>query len=563
MEVEGGKITGTLTIEDGGTVNVYNGVVLDFDISPLSPGNDALVNDLSRIKEKGTPTFTVTARPGQATGVYRLAGGAAGFSSSLTVKCANEADVSITVGDNYVAGGGQAYALALEGGQLLLTVRDLDTTPPDKPVASASTTAPTNQSVTVTAKFSDDSVMKQYSTNNKTWKSYTKGIKMTDNGNLWFRGIDEAGNASEVTAYEVTNIDKVAPDAPNLTLSGDSVSHEVILHATWDKDDAVCRYAVDGAAAMHEYVEPLRIDKHTRIHFQTEDAAGNETDLRLELMFGRVTGVWSDKYFARNCIVEGMELEPLEGMNIIGDVFNGSDDSTSLVLTDDDNGDALFLDDLYSASPDISAKARISQVNMIIAGAGDDVIDLTSVRFQCADKGIAVQGGDGNDLIWANNNGTFLFGDAGDDRIVGGGSTDVIAGGSGNDTLHGGGGNDYFCFGGYWGDDTVEQLDGHGALLWFDGVKREDLSLSADAADNAVLSCDSGSVTLLGVRHDDVAASFDAGGNRLSNNILLQFGDSGLDEEFQAFADTLRNVGAFKEFTSDRIFDDQYRGTLA
>ncbi len=437
MVVNGGKVTGILTIEESGAVSVTKGVI-DFDISPLSPGNAALVNDLSRIT--GTPTFTVTAKSGQATGDYLLAEGAADFSSTLTVKCAKEADVTLSVGDRYVAGSTQAYALALDGGQLLLTVRELDTTPPEKPVATADITAPTNKDITVTATFSDDSVKREYSLDGNEWLGYDKGIVMEANGTVWFRAADEAGNVSEAS-YEVANIDKVAPDAPDFRLTGDSASREVILHASWDKDDAVCRYAVDGAATMQEYVEPLRFSEHARIHFQTEDAVGNQNDLRMELMFGRVTGVWRNGYFARNCIVEDMELEPLEGMNIIGDVFNGSDDSTSLVLTDDDNGDALFLDDLYSASPDISAKARISQVNMIIAGAGDDVIDLTSVRFQCADKGIAVQGGDGNDLIWANNNGTFLFGDAGDDRIVGGGSTDVIAGGSGNDTLHGGGGN--------------------------------------------------------------------------------------------------------------------------
>ncbi|MBO4345501.1 MAG: hypothetical protein J5833_07085, partial [Victivallales bacterium] len=401
------------------------------------------------------------------------------------------------------------------------------------------------------------------STNKKTWKSYTKGIKMTDNGTVWFRAVDEAGNVSEVTAYKVTNIDKIAPDAPDFHLTGDSVSHEVILHAIWDKDDAVCRYAVDGAEPLQEYVEPLRFGEHTRIHFQTEDAVGNKSDSRLELMFGRVTGVWSDRFFAYNCMVEGIEAKPLEGMNIIGDVFNGTDDGTLLLLTDDDNGDALFLDDIYSASPDISTKARISQVNQIIAGAGDDIIDLTSVRFQFTEKNIAVHGGDGNDVIWANNNGNWLFGDVGDDRIVGGAGFDVIAGGAGNDVLHGGGGGDYFCFGGNWGDDTVEQLDGFVTLLWFDGVVREEMSLTADAAGNAVLSCDSGSVTLLGVMHEDVSASFDAGNNKLSDNVLLLFGDSGLDEESRAFADKMCAIGAFKESTGDIIFDDKDRGMLA
>ena len=222
-------------------------------------------------------------------------------------------------------------------------------------------------------------------------------------------------------------------------------------------------------------------------------------------------------------------------MNIIGDVFNGSDDSTILLLTDDANGDALFLDDIYSNSPDVSTKARISQINEIIAGAGNDVIDLTSPRFQFADNGITVQGGDGDDVIWANSGGCRLFGDAGDDRIVGGS----------------------------WGDDIVEQADGGMALLWFDGVEREDLSLSADAAGNAVLSCGSGSVTLQGVRRDDVAASFDAGGNMLTAGIALQFGDNGLDEQKRLVADALRNVGAFKESTSDRIYDDMDRGMLS
>ncbi len=557
MEVEGGKITGTLTIEDGGTVRVNNQVVLDFDISPLSPGNAALVNDLSRIT--GTPTFTVTARPGQATGVYRLAGGAAGFSSTLTVKCAKEADVTLRVGDECVEGDNLGYALAVTDGQLLLTV--IDITPPEKPVATADITTPTNQDVTVTATFSDDSVKRKFSLDGNEWQDYEQGIVMEDNGTVWFRAADEAGNVSEAS-YEVTNIDKIAPDAPTFHLSGDSVSHEVILHAIWDKDDAVCRYAINGAATMHEYIKPLRFSEHTRIHFQTEDAVGNKSDSRVELMFGRVTGVWSDRFFAYNCMVEGIEQVPLEGMNIIGDVFYGTDDATLLLLTDDANGDALFLDDIYSASPDVSTKVRISQVNEIIAGGGDDIIDLTSGRFSSS-NGITVQGGDGNDVIWANDNGNWLFGDAGDDRIVGGADTDIIAGGLGNDILNGGGGDDYFCFGGNWGDDTIEQLDGGRAMLLFDDVKKKDMSLSADAAGNAVLSCDSGSVTLSGVRHDDVSASFDDDDLKLSDNLFIVFGDSDLNQDFQSFADMLHHIGAFQESTSDIIFDDKDRGMLA
>ena len=102
-----------------------------------------------------------------------------------------------------------------------------------------------------TATFSDDSVKREYSLDGSEWLDYEQGIVMEDNGTVWFRAADEAGNVSEAS-YEVANIDKVAPDAPDFRLTGDSASREVILHAIWDKDDAVCRYAVDGAANMQE-----------------------------------------------------------------------------------------------------------------------------------------------------------------------------------------------------------------------------------------------------------------------------------------------------------------------
>lgn len=70
-------------------------------------------------------------------------------------------------------------------------------------------------------------------------------------------------------------------------------------------------------------------------------------------------------------------------------------------------------------------------------------------------------------------------------------------------------------------------------------------------------------MTLQGVSHDDVAAAFDAGSKMLTAGIALQFGDNGLDEQNRLVADALRNVGAFKESTSDRIYDDMDRGMLA
>ncbi|MBR4673488.1 MAG: hypothetical protein IKP00_03405, partial [Victivallales bacterium] len=500
----GGTHSGSLLIAEGGVVSAYSDATIDFTVAEQKNRNIPLVNHYDYIHfDEGSPSFTITVTGGEEYGRYALAGFASAFNSTVTVKTTTGKQMgSLTVNGDAFDYDAKTYSLAKDGYTLVLDIK-ADITPPEAPVATADTTASTNQDVTVTATFSDDSAKKQYSLDNNEWLDYEHGIVMGDNGTVWFRSMDEAGNVSEVESYEVTNIDKEPPAEPAFRLSGDSASREVILSARWDTDDARCFYALEGEA-MEEYKDPLRFSEDTRVHFQTRDAAGNETDRRLELMLaGSPTGVWGGNYFAYNCTVAGVELEPLEGRNIIGKVCHGSND-TILLLTDDDNGDAFFLDDIYSAAPDIATKARLSQVNQIIAGAGDDIIDLTSVRFDYANNGISVQGGDGNDVIWANNDDNWLFGDAGDDRIIGGNDVDVIVGGAGNDILHGGGGNDIFCFGGSWGNDTVEQLEGGIAWLWFDGVEREELHFKVDdETGNAILYCDSGSIKLGGTKYDN------------------------------------------------------------
>ena len=119
----------------------------------------------------------------------------------------------------------------------------------------------------------------------------------------------------------------------------------------------------------------------------------------------------------------------LAGKNKIADVFSGSADASILVLTDDANGDALFVDDIYTASGN---QTRFSQINEIKAGAGDDIVDMTSERYAYT------------------------------------GSEITIHGGSGNDSMHGGGGNDIFTFGDDWGSDTVKQLASGSVTVWFE-----------------------------------------------------------------------------------------------
>jgi len=65
----------------------------------------------------------------------------------------------------------------------------------------------------VTAEFSDDSVKKQYSLDGgETWQDYDEGgVIIIINSTVLFRGVDEAGNTSEITSFVVENITQVVP----------------------------------------------------------------------------------------------------------------------------------------------------------------------------------------------------------------------------------------------------------------------------------------------------------------------------------------------------------------
>ncbi len=117
-------------------------------------------------------------------------------------------------------------------------VTNIDKVPPVLPTASADITVPTGGSVTVSAVFSDDSAQRQYSLDGRNWTVYSDGVVMSDNGTVYFRGIDEAGNISEVASYAVTNIERTTP-APTVSpvdvaaggFSG-GASTEVLKHDT-------------------------------------------------------------------------------------------------------------------------------------------------------------------------------------------------------------------------------------------------------------------------------------------------------------------------------------------
>jgi Ca2+-binding RTX toxin-like protein len=271
----------------------------------------------------------------------------------------------------------------------------------------------------------------------------------------------------------------------------------------------------------------------------------SKADASDDMFFASPNGTWGESYYAKHTGTVGdwagtKEIVSAGGKGRIQDLFFGSADPSTLYLTDLENGDALFLDDVYTGLPEEIREntARLFRLQRIAAGAGDDIIDMTSQQFEYSGGDFLISGGDGDDIIWANRGRNRLFGDAGNDRIVGASSDDVIIGGIGDDAMHGGGGSDIFTFCDNWGADTVEQLSAGLVTLWFasgDESHWDDATLTYTDGDN--------SVSVSGI---------------VADKVTLKFGDDGSD-----LYRTLASGGSFAEFSSKRVFEEYAQGDLA
>jgi autotransporter passenger strand-loop-strand repeat protein len=713
-------ITGKMLFESGAQVHVSAGSIINFDLTQTSIGAAALLNDHSVLI--GAPSYTLTVNGTPDTGMYTLADRVSVFTGVIAVmNTTGEQLGSLLVGQKLKIDDTE-YTLNVINGSLTVTVTPVDSIPPEMPVATADITTPTNGEVLVTAEFSEDSVICEYSLNGKNWSTYPGGVLFGSNRKVYFRGIDAAGNISEVAEYEVTNIDRTAPNKPSVSVDVTTPTNRgVTVSAKFDEDSSTKEYSFDGEdwltytdailcaknetvsfrgideagnvsevvsievnnidseapsdpaglkayvvdqsvvllwnastdnSGVKEYVVKYTLDGEVFTvrtsgtnyvlnnadvgsyswSVQAVDFAGNESamtageaftvsssvspafqpytieyssdnfehtirltvttpalntfrlpggtyqmrvkqagssewaagdpliaeefddapqliqsdaDGNADVFFVNAAGTWESGYVAQHFgSVDDwsgtQEQATLFGKNKLVDIIEGSTDANVLLMTDDENGDALFVDDIYSDSPNKLglSQSRIAQIDEIRAGAGDDIVDMTSQRFEYVGDGLTIRGGEGNDVIWANKGDNRLFGDAGNDRIVGASGNDVIAGGIGNDRLHGGGGNDVFTFCDNWGADTVEQLETGSITLWFasgDKTKWDADTLTYSDGDNRV--------KVSGVTAEQVT---------------LRFGNDGSDQ----FA-ALSGMGAFFDSTSERIFEESGKGMLA
>lgn len=180
-----------------------------------------------------------------------------------------------------------------------------------------------------------------------------------------------------------------------------------------------------------------------------------------------------------------------------------------------DNG--LFeLGEVVAAPFDPNLKHNIPS-NVIFGESGNDVVvgaNFSDVIFGGTGND-HIYGLDGRDVLFGGgNNGKQNYKDQGRDTIDGGGGNDTINGGGGSDVLTGGGGSDIFVFDRGFGADTVTDFDVAGSaggdvdILDFSGIK----GLTLHGLQSAATISDAGAILTIGSQGSILLPDIDAAG---------------------------------------------------
>ena len=566
----GGVITMNGKVELTDSMTILDGASLAFDVTGGSGGSGAIISDWTKVVAADGATYSLSVSVGETPvcGFYKLAGNADAFDRTITVNSGTTELGTLSVGGNFLEGG-LRYSLTVdEKNALKFTIAD--TTPPmldgdpDAKVLGYSATITWNPAI-------DASGIKNYILRVGGSEFVTAGTSYTltklalGDYTCQLQAVDIYDNRSEWSAVQEFSILDITPK--NVVFSA--------TDATWDVSPNVTGYvaelSTDGFEknaisfavsqpgidfynpAVGDYGFQVRADVDTVYSAVAETTVGtaetgavkfvSDADGIADAFFAQTDEVWRAEYYARHVGTAGWasgtgDMAALQGKNRIANIFRGSTDASVLFLSDSENGDALELDDVFTALPDGESDpvARFSQIGEVRAGAGDDIVDLTSTKFSA--DGMILRGGDGDDILWSADGDNLLCGDAGNDRLVGGAGNDVLCGGSGDDRMHGGGGDDVFTFAGNWGKDTVIQTADGDITLWFADLTAEDISITGSMG-NTIFSHDGNSVTVIARDADAVDLRFGAA--------------AGYEAQFAELA----AQGAFADYSSAKIFEDK------
>jgi uncharacterized repeat protein (TIGR01451 family) len=179
---------------------------------------------------------------------------------------------------------------------------------------------------------------------------------------------------------------------------------------------------------------------------------------------------------------------------------------TSQVIPDPENPGQNMLSITGTPNADIidvnQLRTSKLQVQVVMNGKTSPAINIATFRR------IVIYAGAGNDIVHVNvAMPALIHGEAGDDKLYGGGGNDEIYGDDGNDYISGGGGNNILVGGA--GNDTIVAGGGRNLLIGGTGVD----TLSATSGDNIFI----GGTTDLDNNHAALQAVMAIWGNTIDS----------------------------------------------
>ncbi len=178
----------------------------------------------------------------------------------------------------------------------------------------------------------------------------------------------------------------------------------------------------------------------------------------------------------------------LDGKNRSYDSFHAdTNDDGSITVPGHDvlnmttGSDVLIVIDSYSPQTG-PVGSRVSYVDEINAGDGDDIIDMSAED----QVDMVINGDAGNDVIIASSGNDTLNGGDDNDSLYGAGGDDVLAGGAGDDVY-------YYALGD--GSDTIQETSGTDSIHFDTGIAQDDLTFTVDG-DNLLIQIGADIITI-------------------------------------------------------------------
>ena len=490
-----------MTEDAASTVVIGNVLANDTDVDTgdtltvVAPGTLQGTYGSLALAANGSYTYTLTnsaanvqsLRGGQVvTDVFAYAAtdGLASSASSLTVNITgtNDAPVFATAIATQAAREGQSFAFTVPVG----TFTDVDTATVLSYTAKAADSA--GNLVTLPSWLKFNAATRTF--------SGTPGSSAGGSFDLVVTATDLAGvtassrltlNVTDEFAGSGSNITTITGNSSNNVLNGTSLNETLIGEA--------------GADTLYGGAGDDTLDGGTG----ADTLLGGEGNDTLKF---NVDTLWGDNVYILNVgspgkTGSGQRME-IKGLNRSLDIFDGGSGTDTLLGTS--GNDVIALDDGSTAQ-------HVKNIEVINAGAGNDMVDLTSSRFAYGD--VLIKGGAGNDVLWASSGNDILQGGDGNDQLDGGvgkalldggfgddvlsdaDSASVLIGGKGNDTLYVGKGEDLIAFNKGDGSDTVTfaaEAVANDTLSLGAGIKYADLKL-AKSGNDLVLSTASSAST--------------------------------------------------------------------